>query len=75
MLPIARRHHHYVFAVLQSGLTTLIASGIASFPMIAESQFLANWLWSSGDSLDVDGLGGPDGGPNNPASSRCADTG
>lgn len=46
MLPIARRHDHYVFAALQSGLTTSIASGIASFPMIAEDRFLSNWLWA-----------------------------
>ncbi|WP_232627889.1 DUF2798 domain-containing protein [Methylobacterium sp. Leaf118] len=46
MLPIARRHHHYVFAVLQSGLTTLLASGIASLPLIDESRFVQHWLWS-----------------------------
>lgn len=46
MLPIARRHSHYVFAVLQSGLTTLIASGIASSAVISEGGFLRNWLSS-----------------------------
>lgn len=46
MLPIPRRHHHYVFAVLQSGLTTLIASGIASAPLAGEDRFLTQWLWS-----------------------------
>lgn len=44
MLPIARHHAHYVFAVLQSGLTTVIASGIASVPMAKSGQFLTHWL-------------------------------
>ena len=43
MLPIARRNAHYVFAFLQSGLTTLIASGIASVPLLAAGEFLLNW--------------------------------
>jgi hypothetical protein len=44
MLPIPRRHAHFVFGVLQSGLTSLIAAGIASYPMLARGIFLSNWL-------------------------------
>lgn len=44
MLPIPRRHAHFVFGVLQSGLTSLIAAGIASYPMLARGMFLSNWL-------------------------------
>lgn len=46
MLPISRRHSHFVFGVLQSGLTSLIAAGIASYPMIASGVFLSNWVRS-----------------------------
>lgn len=48
MLPIARRHSHYVFAILQSGLTTLVASGIASLPLLETGRFLSAWAWSWG---------------------------
>ncbi len=48
MLPIPRRHVHYVFAVLQSGLTTFAATGIASAPSFGQAQFAMQWLsaWS-----------------------------
>ena len=46
MLPIPRRHAHYVFAVIQSGLTTLIASGIASLPLLGSDRLVRNWLVS-----------------------------
>lgn len=46
MLPIPRRHSHYVFAVLQSGLTSLVASGIAGLAFARSEEFLPNWLWS-----------------------------
>jgi len=46
MLHIPRRHSHFVFAVIQSGLTCLIAAGIASLPVLTMSQFLAHWLLS-----------------------------
>jgi hypothetical protein len=39
MLPISRRHAHYVFGVMQSALTTLIATLIASIPLIDEPGF------------------------------------
>jgi Protein of unknown function (DUF2798) len=46
MLGIPRRHSHFVFGVVQSGLTSLIAAGIASFPSIATGNFFRNWLLS-----------------------------
>jgi hypothetical protein len=39
MLGIPRRHSHFVFGVIQSGLTSLVAAGIASYPFIAAGQF------------------------------------
>ena len=44
MLGIPRRYSHFVFGVIQSGLTTLIAAGIASFPAGDAVTFLAHWL-------------------------------
>jgi len=46
MLGIPRRYTHFVFAVIQSGLTCLIAAGIASLPSLATGKFLRNWLAS-----------------------------
>jgi len=44
MFGIPRRHSHFVFAVIQAGLTCLIAAGIASLPFLTISQFLTHWL-------------------------------
>jgi hypothetical protein len=38
MLPLPRRHAHYVFGVIQSGLTSLIASGFGSSGMIGSGE-------------------------------------
>ena len=46
MLAIPRRHSHFVFAVIQSGLTCLIAAGIASFPSLSTGNFFWFWLVS-----------------------------
>jgi Protein of unknown function (DUF2798) len=46
MFGIPRRYSHFVFAVIQSGLTCLIAAGIASFPSLTTGNFLWNWLVS-----------------------------
>jgi len=46
MLAIPRRYSHFVFGVLQSGLTCFIAAGIASRPSLATGHFLWNWLSS-----------------------------
>jgi hypothetical protein len=46
MLGIPRRYSHFVFGVIQSGLTCLIAAGVASFPSLGAGNFLQNWLSS-----------------------------
>ncbi|MCP4616024.1 MAG: DUF2798 domain-containing protein [Bradyrhizobium sp.] len=46
MFAIPRRYSHFVFGVLQSGLTCFIAAGIASVPTLAAGHFLWNWLTS-----------------------------
>ena len=46
MLGIPRRHSHFVFGFIQSGLTSAIAAAIASYPMIAQGRFLVHWLGS-----------------------------
>jgi len=43
MLGIPRRFSHFVFGVIQSGLTSAIATGIASYPLVATGTFLTNW--------------------------------
>jgi hypothetical protein len=45
-LGIPRRYSHFVFGVIQSGLTSLIASGIASFPAQSLMQFIQHWTVS-----------------------------
>jgi hypothetical protein len=46
MLAIPRRFNHFVFGVLQSGLTCFIAAGIASLQSLAGGHFMWNWLVS-----------------------------
>ena len=46
MFAIPRRHAHFIFAAIQAGLTSLIASGIASLPVMTIRQFLLHWLLS-----------------------------
>jgi len=46
MLRIPRRHAHFLFGVIQAGLTSAVAAGIASVPFLAESTFLEHWLGS-----------------------------
>jgi FtsH-binding integral membrane protein len=46
MLGIPRRFSHFVFGVIQSGLTCAIAAAIASFPFLAGGTFLKHWLQS-----------------------------
>jgi hypothetical protein len=45
MLSIPRRYSHFVFGIIQAGLTSLIAAGIASAPFLG-AQFLSHWLLS-----------------------------
>ncbi len=44
MLGILRRCAHFVFGILQSGVTSAIASGIASAPFKDEGRFLSYWI-------------------------------
>ncbi|WP_376989448.1 DUF2798 domain-containing protein [Bosea sp. R86505] len=46
MLGIPRRYSHYVFGILQSGLTSAIAAGIALFPGDGGPGLLLRWLVS-----------------------------
>jgi Protein of unknown function (DUF2798) len=46
MIAVPRRYSHFIFAVVQAGLTCLIAAGIASLPLVTIGQFLVHWLLS-----------------------------
>ncbi|WGD55656.1 DUF2798 domain-containing protein [Bradyrhizobium sp. CB1650] len=46
MLGIPRRFSHFVFGIIQSGLTSLIAAAIASFPAAEAMLFVQHWLLS-----------------------------
>jgi hypothetical protein len=39
MLRISRRISHFVFAIIQSGLTRAIAAAIDSYPFLTEASF------------------------------------
>jgi hypothetical protein len=41
-----RRYAHFLFAAMQSALTSSIAAAIASFNLIWAGGFLGHWLWS-----------------------------
>lgn len=43
---IPRRYSHFVFGLIQSGLTSLIAAGIASFPAPGAVLFVQHWMVS-----------------------------
>lgn len=43
---IPRRYSHFVFGVIQSGLTCAIASTIASLPFVSDGTFLIHVLRS-----------------------------
>lgn len=46
MVKVPRRFSHFLYGVIQSGLTCAIASAIASFDFIAENLFLVHWIRS-----------------------------
>jgi hypothetical protein len=46
MFGIPRRYSHFIFAVIQAGLTCLIAAGIASLPVVSIRLFITHWLLS-----------------------------
>ena len=46
MLKVSPRHGHFVFAAMQSGVTSLAASGIASRSLWDSGVFLQGWMQS-----------------------------
>jgi hypothetical protein len=46
MLGIPRRYSHFLFGAIQSGLTSLVAAGIASLPLLQAGDFLNHWITS-----------------------------
>ncbi len=46
MAGIPRKYSHFIFGVIQAGLTSLIAAGIASFPSSNPVGFFSHWLSS-----------------------------
>ncbi|HEX2138900.1 MAG TPA: DUF2798 domain-containing protein [Woeseiaceae bacterium] len=46
MLNIPRRFSHFVYGVIQSGLTCLVAAGITSAPMLNDGGFISHWFVS-----------------------------
>lgn len=46
MFGIPRRYSHFVFGTIQSGLTSFIAAGIASYPAGALTIFVSHWFVS-----------------------------
>ncbi len=47
MLRIPRRYSHFVFGVIQSGLTSAVAAAVASAPFFKDGAFLSHWLRSA----------------------------
>ena len=43
-LRVPRRYTHFLFGIIQSGLTCFVASGIGSLPLLEEGEFLESWL-------------------------------
>lgn len=46
MISIPARYGPLTFGVIQSGMTCLIATGIASVPFVEDGHFLSHWLRS-----------------------------
>lgn len=46
MLGLPSRFGHFVFGVIQSGLTCAIAAAIASYPFLANDLFMEHWIRS-----------------------------
>ena len=63
MLGIPRRYAHFVFGAIQSGLTSLIAAAIASYPFLATGGFLehrlVSWLIAWATMLPIVVLAAP----------------
>lgn len=46
IVKVPRRHSHFVFGVIQSGLTCAVAAAIASYPFIDGGAFFGHWITS-----------------------------
>jgi Protein of unknown function (DUF2798) len=46
MLRLPRRYAHFVFGVIQAGVTSAIAVGVASISSFGTFAFLENWIGS-----------------------------
>lgn len=46
MLNIPRRYGHFVYGVIQSGVTCMVAAAIATLPFLSDGAFLRHWLLS-----------------------------
>jgi len=46
MLGIPRRFSHFVYGIIQSCLTCLVAAAIASLPFLATGSFVPHWVRS-----------------------------
>ena len=47
MLRIPRRHAHFLFAAMQSAITSAVAAAVASADFLAQGTFLYHWLHAS----------------------------
>jgi hypothetical protein len=47
MLRLPRRYAHFLFAIMQSALTSSIAAAVASVSFFSEGMFLRHWLHAS----------------------------
>ena len=46
MPKISRRYAHFRYGATQSGITSGVATAVASFRFLSEGAFLTNWLQS-----------------------------
>jgi len=44
---IPRRYSHFVFGIIQSGLTSAVAAAVASAAFFADGTFLSHWIRSA----------------------------
>jgi hypothetical protein len=46
VISIPKRYSHFLFGIIQSGITCAIAAGIASGPFMFSGSFLSHWFKS-----------------------------
>ena len=46
MPKVSRRYAHFLYGAIQSGITSGVATAVASFRFLSEGAFLTNWLQS-----------------------------